>query len=166
MWWLSADPGIANFATGYQTLTIAVFLLAFPINVLLKTAASIATLRICRDDLGAGASTIPWWNVPAGLRAALPIVTGLKGVVAAVWRPVFVVELMVAAVVVPLQFASLAVVTLPLTLPVIVDLQAAAAAAVLEGIRERVVVSTQMNPYTQFRDSHHQISPSTSSACL
>ena len=52
---------------------------------------------------------------------------------AALWRPVFVVELLVAAVVVPLQFASLAVVTLPLTLPVILALQAAGPAAALEG---------------------------------
>lgn len=51
----------------------------------------------------------------------------------ALWRPVFVAELMVAAVVVPLQFASLAVVTLPLTLPWILDLQAAAPAAAAEG---------------------------------
>ena len=35
----------------------------------------------------------------------------------------------------PEQFASLAVVTLPLTLPFILDLQAAAAAAGLEGLR-------------------------------
>ena len=45
----------------------------------------------------------------------------------------FVVDLLVACVVVPLQFASLAVVTLPFTLPRILDLQAANAAAVLEG---------------------------------
>lgn len=55
--------------------------------------------------------------------------------IAPLWRAVFVVELLVAAVVVPLQFASLAVVTLPLTLPFILDLQAAGPAAVAEGGR-------------------------------
>lgn len=49
------------------------------------------------------------------------------------WKPVFLVELLVAAVVVPMQFASLLVVTLPLTLPLILDLQASAPAAVIEG---------------------------------
>lgn len=44
-----------------------------------------------------------------------------------------IVELLVAAVVLPLQYASLAVVSLPLTLPWIVELQAAAPAAVVEG---------------------------------
>lgn len=53
--------------------------------------------------------------------------------VAALWRPVFIVELLVAAVVVPAQFASLAVITLPFTLPLIVELQAAGPAAALEG---------------------------------
>jgi len=36
---------------------------------------------------------------------------------------------------VPLQFTSLAVVTLPFTLPFLLDLQAAGTAAVLEGTR-------------------------------
>jgi hypothetical protein len=49
------------------------------------------------------------------------------------WRPAFVVELAVSAAVLPLQFASLAVVTLPLTLPLILGLQAALPVAVLEG---------------------------------
>lgn len=49
------------------------------------------------------------------------------------WTPVFVVELLVAAVVVPMQFLSLLVVTLPVTLPIILDMQASAPAAVVEG---------------------------------
>ncbi|PSC74550.1 hypothetical protein C2E20_2088 [Micractinium conductrix] len=47
---------------------------------------------------------------------------------------------MVAAVVVPCQFASLAVVTLPLTLPLILDLQGAGPAAVAEGLSGMVAV--------------------------
>lgn len=53
MWWLSADPSIANFQTGYQALTIAVFLAAFPLNVLLKTWASAATILVCSGGAGA-----------------------------------------------------------------------------------------------------------------
>lgn len=45
----------------------------------------------------------------------------------------FLVELLVASAVVPLTFASLAVVTIPLTLPLILDLQGAGPAAAVEG---------------------------------
>lgn len=54
----------------------------------------------------------------------------------ALWHSVFMVELLVAAIVVPLQFASLAVITLPVTIPIIVSLQAAAPAAALEGVSD------------------------------
>lgn len=47
----------------------------------------------------------------------------------------YLVELLVASAVVPLTFASLAVITLPFTLPIILNLQAAATAAVAEGER-------------------------------
>eukprot|EP00887_Chlorella_sp_A99_P004126 scaffold23.g4126.t1 len=146
MWWLSADPAIANFQTGYQPLTFAVFLAAFPLNVLLKTLAAAATVLICQEDAGKDIAA-PWWNLWSGLRAAAAPLARLRPRLAALWRPLFLVELAVAAAVVPLQargwvgvewsggFASLAVVTLPLTLPLILDLQAAAPAAALEGRR-------------------------------
>lgn len=135
MWWLSSDPGIANFQTGYQPLTLAIFLAAFPLNILIKTLAAIATVRICASDAGAEAASIPWWRPLAGLKAALPTLLTLWPAVSSVWKPVFVVEFLVTLAVMPLQAASLAVVTLPLTLPLIVSLQAAIAAAVLEGQR-------------------------------
>ena len=69
------------------------------------------------------------------MRHALPAVRSIWGDVAAVWRQIFVVELMISAAVIPLQFASLAVITLPFTLPLILSLYAAAPAAVLEGKR-------------------------------
>ncbi|GAB4813848.1 hypothetical protein N2152v2_000894 [Parachlorella kessleri] len=133
MWWLSSDPALANFRTGYQFLTIAVFLLAFPLNVLLKATASIYTVFICEGDVGKEVQR-PWWQAPGALRAALPLVRGLSGRVGAVWRRALLVELLVAIIVVPLQFTSLAVVTLPFTLPFLLDLQAAGTAAVLEGV--------------------------------
>ncbi|KAL4439735.1 hypothetical protein ABPG75_002736 [Micractinium tetrahymenae] len=121
MWWLNTDPAIANFRTGYQLFTFAFFLLAFPLNVAIKTWASCATILLCRQARQPGCTDAP-------LLSCAPQVATL-------WCPVFVVELLVAAVVVPAQFASLAVVTLPLTLPIILELQAAGPVAALEGGR-------------------------------
>ena len=132
MWWLSSDPAIANFETGYQYLTVTVFLLAFPVNMLLKTLASCATILICRDDVGEMVERTPWWHPIAGMWRALPAVRAVWPTVASIWTRVFTVELLVSAAAIPLQFASLALITLPLTLPIILALQAAAPAAVLE----------------------------------
>lgn len=134
MWWLTGDPSIANFNTGYQTLTIIVFLLAFPLNVLLKTLASTATVLVCSTDAGGPlSSSIPWWKLNQGLSRAFAMLRGsIWPQVKAIWYRVFAVELLVSAAVIPLQFASLAVITLPLTLPLILSLYAAAPAAVLE----------------------------------
>lgn len=131
---------------------MAVFLLAFPLNVLLKGTASIYTVYICEGDVGEahlflhfnlfhtlfGGSLIfhvclallerssnqclsskrplfapinaagaevrrPWWQALGALRASAPLVGALRSRVAAVWRGVFFVELIVAAAVVPLQ---------------------------------------------------------------
>ncbi len=49
---VSTEFLVLRFA-GYQFLTIAVFLLAFPLNVLLKATASIYTVFICEGDVGA-----------------------------------------------------------------------------------------------------------------
>lgn len=54
MWWLSVDPAIANFQTGYQPLTFLFFLAAFPINVAIKTWASCATILLCQQVLQKG----------------------------------------------------------------------------------------------------------------
>lgn len=53
--------------------------------------------------------------------------------VAAVWKRVFVVDMLVTVQVLPLQVASLLLFTLPWTLPRLLDLQAANPVAVLEG---------------------------------
>lgn len=82
---------------------------------------------------GKDTQDIPWWKAPSALRSSLPTLFTLRPTLFSLWKPVFLVELMVAAVVVPLQFASLAVVTLPLTLPIILGLQTAAPAAIFEG---------------------------------
>ena len=49
---------------------------------------------------------VPWWNVLLGPRAALPVVAALHQRVAALWWPLFWVELVVAAAVVPLQVGA------------------------------------------------------------
>ena len=137
MWWLSADPAISNFQTGYQILTIIVFLLAFPLNIVLKTIGTCFTIFICKEEAGKKSGEelkTPWWRPFLGMKRALPAVRALSTQVRQVWKRVFVVELLVSAAVIPLQFASLAVITLPLTLPLILSLYAAAPAAALEGL--------------------------------
>jgi hypothetical protein len=59
----------------------------------------------------------------------------MRAQVVPLYRRMYLVELLVASAVVPLTFASLAVITLPFTLPIILNLQAAATAAVAEGER-------------------------------
>lgn len=130
LWWLSGNPQIANFETGYQFLTIGFFLLAFPLNVLLKSVASIATILIC--DRNSGNGIIKTKNPFTGLLGAFPVVKSSCNDIMSTWRSVFVVELLVSAIVVPLQFVSLAVVTLPFTLPRILNLQAATPVAIFE----------------------------------
>lgn len=74
-------------------------------------------------------------GVWASLQGLLRTLSSLQPEIAKLWRPVFGVELLVAAAVVPLQFASLLVITLPLTLPLILDLQAATPSVIFEGRR-------------------------------
>jgi hypothetical protein len=139
-WWLSSDPALANFETGYQAVAIAASLLAFPAVVAIKSVASAATVLIARGGAGwaAGAAPrvagVPLWRPLAGLRAGFAAARALAPDVRALWPRVYAAELLCAAAVVPLQFASLAVVTLPLTLPLILSLQAAAPAAAVEGL--------------------------------
>jgi hypothetical protein len=137
MWWLSADPSISNFQTGYQILTVIVFLLAFPLNIVLKTVGTCFTIFICKEEAGKKIETAatPWWRPFLGMKRAVPAVRALLDQVTAVWKRVFLVELLVSAAVIPLQFASLAVITLPLTLPLILSLYAAAPVAALEGLK-------------------------------
>lgn len=72
-----------------------------------------------------------------GVRATLghmvSTVQLLQPGVAAVWKRAFVVDMLVTLQVLPLQVASLLLVTLPWTLPRLLDLQAANPVAVLDG---------------------------------
>ncbi|KAI3436805.1 hypothetical protein D9Q98_006215 [Chlorella vulgaris] len=142
MWWLSVDPQLANFQTGYQPLTFVFFLLTFPLVVAVKSWAVLGTVLLCRQAWQPDAAQQqpadtppPLWRQPLrGIRHGIAVLRSLSPQVSALWRRLFVVELLVASAVVPLTFASLAVVTIPFTLPIILDLQGAASAAVVEGV--------------------------------
>lgn len=130
-WYLVADPSIANFATGYQTLVLGIFALSFPLNVLVKAWATLTTLSLCQDDQDGVMLQLPrsfWSRIGSCLREVIQA----GRAAAPSWRAVWAVELLVAAAVVPLQFASLLVVTLPLTVPLILELQTASPAALFE----------------------------------
>lgn len=64
------------------------------------------------------------WATGAALRKAL----------GPIWKRVFIVDLLVTIRVLPLQVASLALLSLPWTLPRLLDLQAANPAAILDGL--------------------------------
>lgn len=72
-------------------------------------------------------------GVRATMGHMLSTVRLLQPGVAAVWKRVFVVDMLVTVQVLPLQVASLLLLTLPWTLPRLLDLQAANPVAVLEG---------------------------------
>ena len=67
-----------------------------------------------------------------GMRVSLARVRETAGRYKSCWRAVWAVEMLVAALVIPLQFASALLVTLPLTLPIMLELQAASPAALFE----------------------------------
>ena len=116
-WWLCADPGVATFATGYQWVVLAFFLLSFPATLALRAAAAAAAALVC------GRGPAPAWPPPrpsvagavAEIRAIVPTLRGRLADVA--WT-----EVAVAARAVPLQALSLLVLPLPFTLPRLVDL--------------------------------------------
>ncbi|KAL3143273.1 hypothetical protein ABBQ38_002118 [Trebouxia sp. C0009 RCD-2024] len=101
------------------------------------------TAAVSSDAPQAGASTPPpnATNTPSqtfrGVRATLghmvSTVQLLQPGVSAVWKRAFVVDMLVTLQVLPLQVASLLLVTLPWTLPRLLDLQAANPVAVLDG---------------------------------
>lgn len=46
-WWLCPDPGVASFATGYQWVVLALFVVAFPLTVAARAWAAAATAFLC-----------------------------------------------------------------------------------------------------------------------
>lgn len=133
IWWLIPDPSIANFDTGYQIISALIFVFVFPIHTAIKAWSAAATIFLCQEKSIGSLTEFPLWKpVQALKKSAFILLSQLRPRVNEVWRRVFIVELLVAAIVLPLQIASLAVVTLPFTLPLIVELQASAVVAALE----------------------------------
>jgi hypothetical protein len=145
-WWLTNDPAIANFATGYQWLVLLLFLAVFPLNVGVRAAAtSAAAFLTDKVKGGKGAAAAP--SLPAGeggkkektpgvrarLASTLAALRGVAPDVRSAFARVLAVDLAVAVRAVPLQAACLAILPLPWALPRLLDLQTAGAVAALEG---------------------------------
>lgn len=143
MWWLSQNPnlmGIDAFS-GYQQLTGLVFIVAFPISVLIKTVQS--TYFYSLFSMG---QKIQGPGLVCMFKNSLKRCTELWPRVQTLVPRIISVELIVSAIVIPLQFASLLVFSLPLTLPIIMSVHVALPVAVYEDKRgwEAVARSRQL----------------------
>ncbi|PRW59526.1 SET DOMAIN GROUP 40 [Chlorella sorokiniana] len=143
-WYPVADHAVANFQTGYYPVSALFFLLSLPLTVLLKSWASVATIQLCQGGVRPqpeGSAPAAWWQPLRGVRQGLAALRALRPQVAELWRRVFSVEfllqLAVAAAVVPSSISAWGVATLPFALVLVLDLQAAAPAAVAEGLGGR-----------------------------
>ncbi len=146
-WWLTNDPAIANFGTGYQWLVLLLFLAVFPLNVGVRSLATSAAAFLSAAGVGeeaggqkagagpgaggGGQKKPPPWSRAAA--AALAPLVRVAPAVRAAFPRVLGVDLAVAVRAVPLQGACLALLPLPWALPRLLDLQAAGAVAALEG---------------------------------
>ncbi|CAK0782521.1 hypothetical protein CVIRNUC_005739 [Coccomyxa viridis] len=133
LWYLSNNPAIANFETGYQYLVGVFFLFVFPLNVLLRSFA--ATLTVLYAWKNAGEPN----ECPNLQPSIIPPIRSMYKNISCIWPKmrtslgrVWLVDLLVAVRVLPLQFASLLLVTLPLTMPRLLALQLANPASVVE----------------------------------
>ncbi|DBA68982.1 TPA: hypothetical protein ACH3X2_013154 [Trebouxia sp. C0005] len=148
LWWLSTNPAVTS--SGYRWIIAVFFVAAFPLTILARTIATSATALLCCKhpstpaEAGvksgvsdAAAADATGAKNSLGIRATmghmLSTVRLLQPGVAAVWKRVFVVDMLVTVQVLPLQLASLLLLTLPWTLPRLLDLQAANPVAVLDG---------------------------------
>ena len=117
MWWLSQH---LSPETAYHMLTGLVFLVAFPVSVLVKAVQSIYMYRILSSDV----------TDIKGVRAGLGWCTSQWPEVTRVIGRVIPVEFLVSLVVLPLQFASLLVFSLPFTLPILMSVHVALPVAI------------------------------------
>lgn len=133
-WWLSANPALDQIKM-YQIITGVVFVVAFPLNVLIRTFQSIYFFLLCKGEAAEGVRSIgtskgstKWKDTFNRCKLLFPSVISLCS-------SVLLVELFVSVVVVPLQFASLLVFTLPITLPLIMSVQISVPVAIEENVR-------------------------------
>lgn len=130
-WWLSNNPEVATWATGYQALGLIVFLAIFPVELALRSMA----LAITGILVSRGPEEQPDQprNPLRGVAAAWASIATAWSSIAPAFRRVFAVDVRVALRVIPLQLASWLVLPLPWTLPRMVVLQMAQPLAVVEG---------------------------------
>jgi len=133
-WWLSTNPALDQVKM-YQIITGAMFIVAFPLNVLIRTFQSIYFFLLCQGKAAVGGRSTGTSNGSTKWKATLKRCIALWPSVTSLCSSVLLVELFVSAVVVPLQFASLLVFTLPITLPLIMSVQIAVPVAIEENIR-------------------------------
>lgn len=133
-WWLSTNPALDQVNT-YQLITGAVFIIAFPLNVLIRTFQSIYFFLLCKGEGAVGVRSFGTSNGSTKWRDTLKRCKLLFPSVISLCSSVLLVELFVSIVVVPLQFASLLVFTLPITLPLIMSVQTSVPVAIEENLR-------------------------------
>lgn len=112
---------------------LGVFALALPLTVMIKSTANAYVYALVTEPGPEDEPRGLVWNPLSSIRALPYRLSRAAPLVARVWKRAAAVELVVSAISVPLQFASLAVVTLPLTLPLLLSLQCALPLAILEG---------------------------------
>ncbi|KAK9812283.1 hypothetical protein WJX73_009984 [Symbiochloris irregularis] len=131
LWWISNDTTIANFQTGYQYIVGAVFVLVFPISILLRTLATAVAILACHQNPGGQVGGAQGWRLsPAAVLAQL---REQWGRVRERWFQLWEVECLLAARVIPLSGLSLLVLPLPWTLPRLMALSATSSQAILQG---------------------------------
>ena len=139
IWWLSQNPELLANGSSYQALTASVFLIAFPVSVLIKAVQSAYFYyTVCGGDMVDDAGANVEEAVPRPENAFKPALGWVRQQFGRVWAlapSLFTVEFLVSLVVIPLQFASLLVFTLPLTLPIIMSMHVSLPAAIKRDIK-------------------------------
>ena len=58
LWWLSPNPQVANFESGYRYIVGLLFLVAFPLNILIRTWTVAAAALLCQQGVHSGTSGV------------------------------------------------------------------------------------------------------------
>ena len=133
VWWLSQNPELLANGSTYQALTASVFLIAFPVSVLIKAVQSAYFYFILSGGRDSAEGGIPCPE--NAFRPALAWAAAQFRTIQSMAPSIFTVEFLVSIVVIPLQFASLLVFSLPFTLPIIMSVHVALPVALRMNIK-------------------------------
>eukprot|EP00884_Botryococcus_braunii_P016653 jgi/Botrbrau1/3671/Bobra.0008s0005.1 len=130
LWYLSSNPDVANFQTGYQFLVIFFFIIGFPLILLIRSAAFAAASVMCAQADDEGSSTVKGWRQSSAhlwgdLRAAASEVHPILG---SVWQTYMLSTLWAL----PFQALSLILLPAPWALPRLLRLQLSLPVAIFE----------------------------------